>query len=190
MFNVMLDPLPTTWNGKEIETSYRIGIQVSQCLSDEDLVAQERIKYAARLIFTNAADVPKGYEAQAECIGWYLNGWVTDNVPSKGGDIKVMDFDVDQWRIYAAFKDRYGIDLNKEDLHTWVFMGLLHNIEECAYTRVINIRQKKIDSKLSTETKKALREAKAVYSLQKRKEEKTEQDIEAIELFNRLRKGV
>lgn len=187
MFNIMMDPLPQEWNGKKIETSFRVGIQVSQCLADEDLTIMERISCALELIFDDENDIPQNHEEKTECIQWYINGWCTDNLKKSKSSIKLMDFDVDQWRIYAAFRSRYGINLNTDNLHFWVFMGLLHNLEECAYTRVIELRQKKIDPKLPAETKKAIREAKQVYSLDRKEEEKSEQDAEAIALFNQLR---
>ena len=80
-----------------------------------------------------------------------------------------MDFDVDQWRIYAAFLQQYRIDLSDEDLrmHWWKFMGLLSALNECSYTRVVEIRRKEIKPKMDKDAKKALREAKTVYALEK-----------------------
>ena len=103
-----------------------------------------------------------------------------------------MDFDIDQWRIYAAFRNQYHIDLNTEQMHWFVFMGLLSNLDECAFTRVIDVRTKKINPKDSKEVKKAIAEAKEVYRLGeiKQKElttEEKERDKAALEQFNRLR---
>lgn len=189
MFNIMMDPLPQAWKGKKIDTSFRIGMQVSQCLSDEELTIQERISCALELIFADDGDIPQDYAEKTECVQWYLNGWCMDNLPKKSNShVKIMDFDVDQGRIYAAFLTRYRIELDAVDMHFWKFMMLLNNLEECTYTRVIALRNQKIDPKLSAETKKALREAKNMYSLQNKEDEQSEQDAEAIALFNQLRK--
>ena len=37
MFNLLLDALPTEYEGYLIRTDYRIGIQISQALEDEEL---------------------------------------------------------------------------------------------------------------------------------------------------------
>ena len=100
---------------------------------------------------------------------------------------------MDQWRIYAAFKSQYGIDLGTEKMHFWVFMGLLSSLEECAFTRVVSIREKKIDSKMSKEEKNWLRKAKEMFRIRKddAEEETVEQKEErqaAIDEFNRIRK--
>jgi hypothetical protein len=101
-----------------------------------------------------------------------------------------MDFDIDQWRIYAAFRKQYGIDLNRQKLHFWVYMGLLSNLEECSFTRVVSIRDKKIDSKMSREEKNALSKAKKMYAIKKEVVETEEEAAEreaAIDVFNKLR---
>ncbi len=160
MFNVLLDPLPQEWNGYKIDTSFEVGIMISQCLGDESLSQNERFFIAAGLLFPE--EMPPVNEA-AEAIHWWLTEFNHDN-PKKGEskDI-ILDFDVDQWRIYAAFKSQYHIDLSTEKLHWFVFMGLLANISECALTHVMDIRNKKVTSRMCREEKKALTEAKKVF---------------------------
>lgn len=198
MFNVLLDELPTTWNGYEIDGDYQIGIQISQCMSDKSLNNTEKLYVAANLLFVK--NCPQSYEEIAEALQWFLNGWNHDNMgyarkkqSSLDKPVETMDFDVDQWRVYAAFKSQYGIDLGTEKMHFWVFMGLISSLEECAFTRVVSIREKKIDSKMSKEEKNWLRKAKEMFRIRKdyAEEETTEQNEErkaAIEEFNRIRK--
>lgn len=47
MFNLLLDALPTEYEGYLIRTDYRIGIQISQALEDEELEPYERIGIAS-----------------------------------------------------------------------------------------------------------------------------------------------
>lgn len=195
MFNILLDDLPEKWNGYEVYTDLSTGIQLSQCLTDEDLSEDEKLYHAVYLLFVD--DFPREYEQITEAISWLLNGWNHDNMPKKkrrGEEIEVMDFDVDSWRIHAAFRRQYGIDLKKESLHFWEFMGLLSNLDECAFTKVIEIRQKKITSSMSQKEKDALLKAKALYRIQKREtadgetESEQKERNEAIEEFNRMRR--
>lgn len=187
MFNVMLDRLPEYWNGYPIASDFRVGIQISQCLIDPELSEQEKVTVALELLFPGSR--PKGEQA-VEALEWYLNEFSHDRHGKSTSHVKVMDFDVDQWRIYAAFRSQYGIDLNTVSLHWFEFMGLLSNLEECAFTRVIDIRQKKITAKMSREEKKAIANAKKVYALgaveKPLTEEEKQQDKAALEEFQRM----
>ena len=96
-----------------------------------------------------------------------MSGWYTDNpIKSKEEQKKDVDYDVDQWRIFSAFLTQFGINLNTVDMHFWVFMGLLSTLEECAFTRIVDIRTKKIDPKMKPSDKKALKEVKERYALE------------------------
>lgn len=169
MFNVLIDELPDTWNGYKIHTDFRNGILISQCMEDETISDYERFYTAAELLFQEGQD-PSVDEIE-EAIHWYLTEYNHDNQVKNGKkrkqteEIPLFDFDVDQWRVYAAFRAQYGIDLNVADMHWFVFMGLLSNLNECALTRVMNTRAKKITSKMSPEAKQALKDAKDRFSI-------------------------
>ena len=192
MFNVLLDALPWEWNGYPVDMSFETGIKVSQCLADEELTNEERISTALYLIFPEGAELDA--DSATEVLGWYLNGWNHDNTKGdkKKNEAVVMDFDIDQWRIYAAFRAQYGINLNRAKLHFWEYMGLLSNLTECSFTQVVSIRGKEISSKMSKEEKDALRKAKNMYQIKKSDdraetaEERAETDA-AVEEFNRMR---
>lgn len=192
MFNVLLDPLPHTWNGYEVDMDFQTGIQISQCMTDEELTNVERLTTAMMLMFPDESNRPVDAQEVSEALVWYMNGWNHDNISEgkKKKETVLMDFDIDQWRIYAAFKRQYGIDLNRQKLHFWVYMGLLTNLEECSFTRVISIRDKKIDSKMSREEKAAISKAKKMYAIKKEESETEEEAVErelAIDEFNKLR---
>lgn len=164
MWNVLLDPLPEEWHGYPIDTDFQTGIQISQCLTDEELSETERFYTAASLLFPDEENRPGSSEA-AEALTWFLNEFHHDNNTDEKSEVTVMDFDVDQWRIYAAFLSQYHIDLNTARLHWFTFMGLMANLEECSLTHVMNIRQKEITTKMSQEEKAAIRKAKKVFSI-------------------------
>lgn len=193
MFNILLDELPEEWNGYPIDSDFQIGIQISQCLEDPALTDAEKLDTAADLLFVDESNRPYGMEA-VQGIQWFLNEFNHDHMTGKGRqDPKVMDFDMDQWRIYSAFRHQYGIDLNREKLHWFVFMGLLSSLDDCALTRVIEYRQKKITAKMSGEEKKQIQEIKKKYAIRpvQEEEELTEEEktaeAEAVAAFNRLR---
>lgn len=182
MLNVLLDPLPTDWNGYPIDPDFQIGIQISQCMADESLSNTERFYMVKHLLFPDENNCPEDSEVP-EAVKWYLTEYIHDHHDSNANDEIIMDWDVDQWRIYAAFRSQYHIDLNKETLHWFTFMGLLSNLEECAFTRIMDIRQRKITSKMSKEEKTALRAAKKIFEIKTPEDKISPEEKERIEKF-------
>ncbi len=180
MFNVLLDPLPEEWNGYAIDTDFQTGIMISQCLADESLSDTERFYAAARLLFLKNCP---GNEEIAEAIKWYMTEYSHDNTKPEKSELVIMDWNIDQWRIYAAFRQQYGIDLNVDRVHWFTFMGLLSNLQECAFTRVMDVRQKKITAKMSNEEKAALRKAKMVFEIKQPKEAMSPEEKRQVDEF-------
>lgn len=192
MLNVLLDHLPEDWHGFPIDSSYRTGILISQALSDPELNKKERLDISLSLLFPDESNRP-GYQEAVEGLSWFLNGYSHDNHTPPKQSAQVMDFDIDQWRIYAAFLSQYRIDLNTVRMHWWVFMGLLTSLEECTFTRVIDIRTKTIEPKMSSGEKKAIAAAKKVYGLSMQEQSlspvEKERDTAAVEEFKKLMQG-
>lgn len=192
MFNVLLDRLPHHWHGYRIDTDFRIGIQIMQCMSDEEFSEEDRICHAIGLLFPEGR--PDIREA-VEGVTWFLSEFSHDRHEGSSGtgNVKAYDFDIDQWRIYSAFKRQYDIDLNTARMHWFTFMGLLSNLDECAFTRVMDIRLKKIDPKSSAKEKKSLQKLKNVYGLENGEELLTLAEKQAqqrqVELFNSFLKS-
>lgn len=164
MWNVLLDPFPEEWNGYPIDSDFQTGIQISQCLGDDSLSETEQFYTAVGLLFPDADNMPGNQEA-AEALIWFLKEYNHDNDTGEKSKVTILDFDVDQWRIYAAFLNQYHIDLNNAKLHWFAFMGLLINLNECAFNSVMNIRQKKITSDMSADQKRELGRLKKVFEI-------------------------
>lgn len=190
MFNVMLDPVPTMWEGFPIDSDFRIGIQICQIFEDKEMLDSEKFSQAAGLLFPGIMPEPP---EQAEAVKWFLSEWNHDNTSKSKNTVRVLDYDIDQWRIYSAFREKYGIDLNMAEMHYWQFMGLLRNLNDCAFTKILDIRSMKIKPKMSKEEKAAISMAKAVYGLEQPKEkvsvEIKEKQQEAIKIFEEMRKA-
>ena len=188
MINVMLDPLPAEWNGYEINTSFRIGIQVFLIQYDKELNEYEKSDALIWLLFDDR-EHPVGYELQ-ECVEWFLNGWFHDKPGSSQDKRRLIDYDVDQWRIYADFRQIYGIDLSLVDVHWWMFNGPLCNMphEQSSFQQVIEIRRKKVTGKMGNEERKAVQEAQQIYALDQPevKKEYTENEKGAIDEYDRM----
>lgn len=190
MFNIMLDELPNLWEGYPIDPDFRVGVQITQVMEDKDLSDDEKWGSAANLLFTGVRPDPRYY---GDAILWFLQEWNHDNNKKARDRTRVLDYDIDQWRLYSAFKAQYGIDLNTVNMHYWQFMGMLTTLNECSFTRVVDVRLKKIKPSMSKEEKKSLSDAKDIYRLEQPEEELSEQDKirkqEALETFERMRKA-
>lgn len=183
-FNILLDPLPEEWNGIPIDSDFQIGLQMFWALENDELSEYEKIAAAGNLLF--GENMPQSLNEVGEAVGWFLCGWNTDNLPADRAEAPSVDYNKDQWRIWAAFKKQYNIDLNREKLHFWAFMALLRNLEECSFTRVIDIRTKKITGKMSAEEKKYYQEQKKIYALGTPANQYSEEEKEKIDVYDRL----
>lgn len=190
MFNVMLDELPDMWEGFPIDTDFRIGVQISQIMEDKDLSDNEKWATSAELLFRGIRPDPQYY---SDAILWFLQEWNHDNNKKAKDRTRVLDYDIDQWRLYSAFKAQYGIDLNTVNMHYWQFMGMLTTLNECAFTRVVDVRLKKLRSNITKEEKQILKDQKTIYGLEQPEnplsEEEKAKKQEAIELFEKMRKA-
>ena len=164
MINVMLDPLPVEWNGYKVNTDFRIGIQIYILQYDKDLNKFEKIAIIEELLFGDR-EHPEDIQ---NCLEWYLNGWYHDNTSGEYDRRRLVDYDIDQWRIYADFLKIYGIDLAVVDMHWWKFNGLLWNMpyKQSSFMEVIDIRKKTVKGKMSADEREAIKKAKKIYDLE------------------------
>ena len=165
MLNVLLEDMPEEYEGYRIDPDFRTGILISMCLSDPELTELEQRLVAVNLLFTDKIPPP---EQAMSGISWFMNANNHDNYDGvKQSEVILMDYGVDQWRIYAAFMAQYHIDLNKVNMHWFIFRGLLDNLSECSFTDVMQLRQKKIPSYLSAKERKSSRENRRYSSLER-----------------------
>lgn len=174
--NVFLEGLPDEWNGYQVNTWFQIGIQIALLIEDSEVSEFERQHYLQLLLFGNEdgtiRECPEGEDFN-DCFRWFMGGWNLDRAPKdeENDDERLMDYTVDQGRIYADFKQIYQIDLLDADLHWWEFQWLLWNMprDRSAFMQAIEIRTKKPRKGATAEERKAIKKAKAIYGLPKRK---------------------
>lgn len=151
MYNLLLDPLPEEYEGYLIRTDYRIGIQISQVLEDEDLEWYEQLDTAFRLLYGEG--MPPADTAMSG-LQWFLNGG-TQPAGEGGGDsgVTYFSFDYDATRLYSAFRRTYGVELDRITLHWFRFLAMFGDLGDCALTQVIDFRSADL-GKMDKETKK------------------------------------
>lgn len=197
MNNILLDELPTSFNGYEVNTWFQIGIQASLVYADEELDESSRSKILLELLFSeedgSLREFPREPEEMQELLAWYMNGWYHDNKPDKQDPRKrIMDYDIDQWRIYADFLQIYHIDLNQSDMHWWMFQGLLWNMprEQSSFMQVLEIRQKKPRPKATADEKKAISTGHKIYDLKPLKKALTAEEEKEIDAYDEMMKKI
>lgn len=198
MSNVLYEPLPFVWekNGIEyvVNTSFRIGVQLSLLFEDDEVTERERQYYMIVLLFGNddgsIREFPQNPDDFSECLEWFMSGWHHDNPsPQKEHNEKVMDYFVDQGRIYADFRHVYGVNLNEADMHWWEFQWMLWNMPDgqSSFMNVIRIRTQKPRRKASKEELDAISRGKSIYGIGKsRTQEYTKEQEKAIDDYDRM----
>lgn len=179
--NILYEPLPQEWNGYRINWWFQVGIQIYLVSEDNELADHEKTEIILDLLFEE--EKPSSSEEVEECMKWFLNGWNHDRAPREKEKKKLLDYKKDQWRIYADFRQIYGINLNEaSDLHWWEFMGMLWNMpaKQSSFLQVIEIRRKKIKSKMGKEERAAISNAQYIYGLDDKREQKREYSKEEV----------
>lgn len=138
-FNILLDPLPDSYEGWLIRTDYRIGIQISLCLEDQDLNEEERVTRALWLLYGNG--IPP-FEIALDGLHWFMNcGQPKRDDVSHGGGSARFWFDFDHARIAASIRQSYGLEIHREKLHWFEFMAMLDCVnEDSSLSNALQIR--------------------------------------------------
>lgn len=176
--NAILDGWPEEYKGYLIRTDYRIGIQISQCLMDNEYDESEKIATALTLLY--GYGIPADFEVAMSGLSWFLNcGEKRKNLEDEAEKEDVFDFDIDSGRIITAFLRFYNIDLTRTGMHWFQFLAMLSDLGECAFINVMNYRTAKITTDMSAEQRKTYELMKRKYSLV----EYTDEEQESINNF-------
>lgn len=136
--NIMLDGLPTEYEGYLIRTDFRIGMQISEALSDVNLADPEKMTIAMELLYGRG--IPPDVNIAEKGLRWFMSGGEPDAEKTSDGKTPTFDFEQDNRLVYSAFRARFGIDLTRERLHWFAFIAMLSDLGSCSLTDIIDIR--------------------------------------------------
>lgn len=164
MFNIMLDGLPTEYEGYLIRTDFRIGMQISEALNDVNLADPEKMITAMRLLYGNG--IPADTKLAESGLRWFMGGGKDELGDDSSADGKppTFDFEQDNRLVYSAFRARYGIDLTRERLHWFAFLAMLGDIGGCSLSDIMGIRAADL-SKMSDEQRRRYAELQNKYRI-------------------------
>lgn len=131
--NLLIDKLPTDYEGLKIDTNFRSFILFELLMQDNELEDKDKILLALRLFFE---EPPEDLKKALKGIIWFYrcgkeekqekNKKINDNNKKK----QIYSYEYDAGFIYSAFKDQYGIDLNEIDyLHWFKFKALFEGLK-------------------------------------------------------------
>lgn len=168
--NLILDDLPDTLDGVEIQTDFRYWILFEQLMLDEDLSPMQKGINALNLIYKGAPTATPG-TALASLLWFFRCGKEESRRGRRAARSgtqprRLYDYDQDAERIFASFWAVYGLDLNAVPyLHWWKFRAMFDALpDDSAIMRAIYWRS--VDtSKLKGEEKKNADKKKKYYAL-------------------------
>ena len=157
MFNPLINQFPDVIGGAKINTDFRLPLRFFKLQKSRS--AEDAALWALSYIFL---EPPAVLEDMPEILIYYL----TMGQDSEEEHRKVVCFDEDSKLIYGAFRQIYGIDLNRENLHWWEFLILFEGLPGgTVLSDIIGIRTKEIPTKGDRKYINELRRLKEKYRL-------------------------
>lgn len=166
MSNILIDKLPKQYNGYLINYDFRAGILLSECLSDKSFAnVEEQIYSAFRILFGKG--IPE-FDIAMSGLKWFMHGGI-ENTQDDSEDCETLfSFTQDRTMIFSAFMLKYGINLNKSNMHFFEFLALFNDLDKTSFRKVIDLRaMKPIDMKNYTKEQRCqIYKLKRKYSLE------------------------
>lgn len=138
--NLLIDKLPTDYEGLKIDTNFRSFILFELLMQDSSLKKEEKIMLALNLFFKDEEfeNVDEIKKAIKGILWFYTLGKSEDKKEIKKKEKTVekkqkaiYSFEYDANLIYSAFLSQYGLDLNEVDyLHWWKFRSLFEGLND------------------------------------------------------------
>lgn len=177
--NYLIDEFPKEYEGYLINSGFKTGILIAECMVDPKVSEEEKLFIAFRMLFGKG--VPP-FDIAIKGLRWFLScGETSSEDPSE----VLFSFEKDHIRIFSAFMTKFGINLNNQNIHFFEFIALFNDLRKTAFADVVHIRSiKPKDMKnYSRDDKAQIMHLKHVFALEPKY---TEEQIQAIEKFDEL----
>ena len=178
--NLLVDKLPTDYEGLKIDTNFRSFILFELLMQDNELKSEEKIYLAIKLFYE---EPPQDLKKAIEGILWFYRCGEEEKVGKSGGESRkkqIYSYEYDAKLIYSAFLDQYGIDLNEiDELHWFKFKALFEGLKsENKICEIMGYRAIDISKIKDKEEKKKYRKLQREFALpDNRTIEEKEQDF-------------
>lgn len=173
--NILIDdmeyPEQAKINGKryEIRTNFRTSILFELMMQDGSLDARTKVRKGLELYYPV---IPEDISAAVDAALWFYRCGREETTQQKRmatrrGKSQIYSFEHDAGRIYAAFLQAYGMDLQDIPyMHWWRFRFLFESLpKDCEFVRAMEYRSVDIHDKMSKEQKDWYKKMKRIYAL-------------------------
>lgn len=171
MADLLLDPLPTAWEGRAIDPDFRHMVWLSnqylrgRATADPQGMAQE----AVRRFYRDPVpplEVPAAFQAM---LKFFVSGTETASSGKGSGGTATVSFDYsfDADYIVAAFQQTYGIDLTTTQMHWWRFRALFRALPEDTLMAKIMSWRSMDTSDMDGKTRQRYEDLKEAFALPK-----------------------
>ncbi len=161
----------------KLKTDFRVWLKVDKLLKSE-MKMQDKMIAVLGLVYTS---LPQSIEEALKEIADFYSG-----AKKKGKNVscaRKFDFEYDGELILAAFRQQYGINLLKENLHWHEFLALLSGLTaDTLFVRTVNVRSADLSEIKDKEKRKKLLYLKRMCALPLTEKEERENE----ELINKL----
>lgn len=186
--NLLIDRLPTTVEicGKEvpIRADWRVSVLYTITMESPELSAIEKLAAGLDLYLL---EPPEDAIEAARQIMWFYRCGKQECTGAGAASAPAFSFSADDWAVYSAFRQQYGIDLQaepgfrylytadgdicgKKGLHWWEFYAMLRAVEQnTRLSEIIGYRSAKIPANMPPEQKAFYRSMKQKYAIKKEK---------------------
>lgn len=195
-FNYLTEQFPDSVkiNGAkyEIETSFRAIVNIQLLFEDSAFSASEQAEIALGIFYLNniPLDRKTAFDEMNRFIACNQLVYPEDTKYSNGEP--ALDYLIDSAKIYSAFIQQYGVDLQKKEMHWYQFKAMLDGINN-GTPQMISIAQyrtMKITDDMPDDSKEMYRYYHNMYSLNRKISEthtrkKTPKEVEQ-EYLNKI----
>ena len=181
--NILVDKLPTDYEGLKINTNFRSFILFELLMQDREIKKEDKISLALDLFYDEfPRDIKKAFDG---IIWFYTRGKKIKeekNIENKqkNNKKKIYSYEHDADLIYTAFLDQYKLDLNDiEYLHWFKFKAMFEGLKsENKICEIMGYRAVDISKIKDKEEKKRYKKLQREYALpDDRTEEEKERDF-------------
>ena len=147
MADLLLDELPTVWEGRAIDPDFRHMLWLSNRIQRrvEESATWDFLREAFGRFYReppdNISDLESAYQSLCRFYAGVPSELGTGSGDEDGSGDLTYDFHCDAPYLVAAFQQAYGIDLTRAKLHWWRFKALMSNLpEETQLVKIIGFR--------------------------------------------------
>ena len=150
--NILIDKLPTEVEGLELNTDFRTSILFELLMQDKDISNEDKVALSINLYFNRQPTSYEEMKKMTKAIMWFYSlgnkkkelkesNQREEVVKKEKRKKQIYSFEQDDFLIYSAFMEQYGIDLTETKLHWWKFKAMFDGLnDDILFSKVMGYR--------------------------------------------------